>query len=121
MKKYIKILFATLALGMPLMAVSDEPQWLEGVFVNQDKNALAKTLTFCPAGQALFDFIRAAYIIEGRDDDRIITLYSNGAFRLKVSDKGNELLPENDFTKEWLTKSSLKHDPNQQYECKPRF
>ncbi|MFP1757667.1 hypothetical protein [Lonsdalea quercina] len=121
MNKFIKYVAISLAASLPLTAAGEEPQWLEGIFVNQDKNALAKSLTFCPAGQALYDFVRAAYVVEGKDDGRVITLYSNGAFRIKVSDNGNELLPDDDFTEKWLTSSSLKRDPSQHYECKPRF
>lgn len=121
MNKYIKFLVLPFVLSMPLAAMGEDPQWLEGVFVNQDKDPKAESLTFCPAGQALYDFVKAAYVVEGKDDSRIITLYSNGAFTIKVSDNGNELLPGDEFTKTWLTKSSLKRDSNQKYECKPRF
>ncbi|MEQ9971535.1 hypothetical protein ABRP72_20455 [Pectobacterium carotovorum] len=121
MKKYINFLVVPFVLSMSLTAMGEEPQWLDGVFVNQDKSSLNKSLTFCPAGRALYDFVNAAYVVEGKDDSRIITLYSNGAFNIKVSDNGNELLPNDEFTKEWLTKSSLKRDPNQNYECKPRI
>lgn len=121
MKKYIKSLVVPFVLSMPLTAMGEEPQWLEGVFVNQDKDSSTESLTFCPAGQALYDFVKAAYVVEGKDDNRVITLYSNGAFTIKVADNGNELLPGDEFTKTWLTKSSLKRDPNKNYKCKPRI
>lgn len=30
-------------------------------------------------------------------------------------------MPDDDFTKQWLTKSRLKLDATQPYECKPGF
>lgn len=122
MKTYSKIFAALLALGMPFMAAAEEePQWLSGVYVNQDQGALADELTFCPAGKALFSSILAAYVVEGKDDGRVVTLYSNGAFTLKVADNGNQLLPADDFTRQWLTKSSLKRDTRKQDECKSGY
>ncbi|HEA3202760.1 TPA: hypothetical protein RVS02_004349 [Aeromonas veronii] len=70
---------------------------------------------------ALYDFINAGYVVEGEGDDRVITLYSNGAFKLKVAENGKILMPDDDFTKQWLTKSRLKLDATQSYECKPSF
>lgn len=121
MRKYIKFLVIPFVLSMPQIAIGEEPQWLEGVFVNQDKTSLVKDVIFCPAGKVILDFIKAAYIVEGKDDNRVITLYSNGAFNMKVSDNGNELLPKDEFTKKWVTSSGLKRDPSQEYECKPQF
>ncbi|MEH0874960.1 hypothetical protein QM999_09640 [Pectobacterium cacticida] len=103
--KYDTFLAIPFVLSMPLTVMGDEPQWLEGGFVNQDKSSLNKSLTFCPAGQALYDFIKAAYVVEGKDDNRVITLYSNGAFTIKVSYNGNALLPGDELTKTWLTKN----------------
>ncbi|KAA8998564.1 hypothetical protein FJU30_16315 [Affinibrenneria salicis] len=117
MQSFGKCLAIALSLGLSSQLMASEPQWLEGTFVNQDKTSLAKELAFCPAGKASFSGIRAAYVIEGKDNERIITLYSNGAFKLKVAQNGDELLPADDFTKQWLTETSLKRDPNQQYQC----
>lgn len=125
MKKiYLNTLLISLTLFSALVK-SEEPQWLEGVYVNEDHDALAKSLTFCKAGMALYDFINAGYVVEGEGegegDDRVITLYSNGAFKLKVAENGKVLMPDDDFTKQWLTKSRLKLDATQPYECKPGF
>lgn len=119
MKVLQQMLAAALILATPLTVMAeDDPQWLSGVYVNEDKDALAESLTFCPAGKALYDWVKAAYIVEGKDDKRVVTVYSNGAFTLNVADQGNTLIPANDFTKQWLSKSQLKRDPGQQYECK---
>ncbi|OSN08635.1 hypothetical protein [Lonsdalea iberica] len=64
MNKFIKYVAISLAVSLPLTAAGEAPQWLEGIFVNQDKNTLVKSQRFCPAGQALYDFMRAAYVIE---------------------------------------------------------
>ncbi|WP_206781048.1 hypothetical protein, partial [Aeromonas dhakensis] len=55
MKKiYLNTLLISLTLFSALVK-SEEPQWLEGVYVNEDHDALAKSLTFCKAGLALYD------------------------------------------------------------------
>ncbi len=118
MSKYFSIYIVILLSLFPFFVKGEQPQWLEGVYVNADNDALAKSLTFCQNGQALFDFISAGYTVEGNDDKRIITLYSNGAFKLKVSEQGKLLTPADDFTREWLTKTHLQHNPDQSYECK---
>ncbi|HDN9022264.1 TPA: hypothetical protein P2I16_004359 [Aeromonas salmonicida] len=119
-----KIYLNALVISLTLFSVlvkSEEPQWLEGVYVNEDHDARAKSLTFCKAGMALYDFINAGYVVEGEGNDRVITLYSNGAFKLKVAENGKVLMPDDDFTKQWLTNSRLKLDATQPYECKLGF
>lgn len=96
-----------LSLYFSALVKSEEPQWLEGLYVNEDHDALVKSLTFCKAGMALYDFINSGYVVEGEGDGRVITLYSNGAFKLKVVENGKVLMPDDDFTKQWLTKIIL--------------
>lgn len=98
-----------LSLYFSALVKSEEPQWLEGVYVNEDHDALVKSLTFCKAGMALYDFINSGYVVEGEGegDGRVITHYSNGAFKLKVVENGKVLMPDDDFTKQWLTKIIL--------------
>ncbi|TCV02222.1 hypothetical protein EDC54_11836 [Samsonia erythrinae] len=50
MKRYIKFLEIPFVLSLPLAVMGEEPQWLESVFVNQDKSSLNESLTFCPSG-----------------------------------------------------------------------
>lgn len=92
-------------------------EWLTGVYVNQDKNSSMDEVVFCDAGKAYAGMGHREYQISKQDGHDIVVLQSNGKFSFNVSADRKELLPADDFTKEWFTKTKLTLDAERNDTC----
>lgn len=90
--------------------------WLQGVYVNQDADGLMKEVVFCDGGKAYAGMGHRQYTVDKEDGKTVVTLQSNGTFHFTES-KDGALLPADDFTKEWFTKTSLVKDPSRKDTC----
>ncbi|MDC0610215.1 hypothetical protein OAP63_05735 [Vibrio sp.] len=94
-----------------------QPAWLNSVYINQDTNAMMKEVVFCEDGKVAIDGTRRDYTVENKDGHKQITVNANGAFHFSVSADETQLLPTDDFTKEWFTKSALQQDKSNTTTC----
>lgn len=112
---------AIVAVGMLTGLFSVTAQSAEvagGVYVNQDKNPMIKTIAFCGNGKALVeDMVWRSYTKESRDDGDYIILNSNGVFTFKVAADKASLAPADEFTGKWFTHSKLQRDSNKKADC----
>lgn len=91
--------------------------WLSGVYVNQDSSGMMDEVIFCDAGKAYAGMAHRSYQMQEKDGHEYVVLNSNGKFTFQVSEDKTELLPADDFTKEWFTKDKLRLDPNRKDTC----
>lgn len=91
--------------------------WLQGVYINNDKNSGMDEVIFCDAGKAYAGMAHRQYTIETKDGQQIVELSSNGKFHFIVTDNGEKLLPADSFTKDWFTSSSLTKDTTRTDTC----
>ena len=93
-------------------------EWLQGTYINDDADGMMSEAIFCDAGKAYVGgMARRTYTVEMRDGKKFVVLNSNGKFTFSVSDDSEKLLPADDFTKEWFTKTSLTKDPKRKDTC----
>ncbi|PTW58779.1 hypothetical protein C8N35_10983 [Breoghania corrubedonensis] len=91
--------------------------WLQGTYVNGDKDSLMDEAIFCDGGKAYAGMGHRTYTLEERDGKTFVVLSSNGKFTFIVAGDGHKLLPADDFTKEWFTKTGLTKDPARTDTC----
>jgi hypothetical protein len=113
--KMIRILAvaATMALPSPVLAAD----WLQGVYLNNDKDSSMDEVIFCADGKAYAGMGHRTYAINSENGQKVLTLSSNGTFTFTVSDDENTLLPADKFTKDWFTTTSLSKDPKRTDTC----
>ncbi|CAH0525637.1 hypothetical protein [Vibrio hippocampi] len=115
MKKVYKLFGFFLMSSVSLSCFSSE--WLEGVYINLEKDALIKDVVFCEDGKAYVGgMARGKYSISVEGDINL-SVSSNGNFKLKVSSDRTELLPEDSFTKSWFTDTGFKLDSERSDTC----
>ncbi|WP_116644315.1 hypothetical protein [Salinivibrio sp. HTSP] len=112
-KKWCLLLVASLFAN-----ASFAQDWLEGVYINQDKDSLMEEVIFCQGGKAYAGMSPRKYEMTAKNDEKLVVLKSNGVFTFKVSADNKELFPVDDFTKNWFTEKTLLLDSNRTDTCK---
>lgn len=110
------LLLATISLGLVVQSAF-AAEWLTGVYINQDENAMMDEVVFCTDGKAYAGMSPRDYQISTKDDGDYVVLNSNGTFTFKVSEDRATLTPADEFTSSWFTKSSLKLNPSKKDSC----
>lgn len=93
-------------------------EWLEGVYINQEKDSLMEEVVFCKDGKAYAGMSPRNYEMTTKNDERFVVLKSNGVFTFKVSDDNKELFPVDSFTKNWFTEKTLLLDSDRKDTCR---
>ncbi|WP_321502402.1 hypothetical protein [Breoghania sp.] len=110
-------LMAFAAASLMVAGSASAADWLQGTYVNTDKESLMDEAIFCDGGKAYAGMAQRTYSTEMRDGKQVVVLNSNGKFTFIVAEDGEKLLPADVFTKEWFTKTGLKKDANRKDTC----
>jgi hypothetical protein len=115
----MKKLSLLLSLGMitTLATSAYADNWLEGTYMNQDKNNSMDEIIFCKDGKVSVAMTKRKYKILTKNNEQYVELNSNGKFTFKVSADKKELSPADKFTKDWFTQTGLKLDAKKKGTC----
>lgn len=92
-------------------------EWLQGTYMNQDKNNSMDEIIFCKDGKVSVASIKRKYKMITKNNEKYVELNSNGKFTFKLSADKKELAPADSFTKDWFTKTGLKLDEKKKGTC----